>query len=193
MVDAGANAATFRSFGILRRDITSVEEGLRGFGLSPADIDIVIVTHLHSDHIALGSLYPNARFVVQRKELDYARRPHILDSMFYRPDMFESLKLESVDGETEIAPGVATFLTPGHSPGGQSVEITTKVGKVVITGFCCFMSNFEQTDSMAKMGWEVAAPELHQDCRDAYDSVLQVKARGDVVVPLHDPAFISVR
>ncbi len=186
LVDAGAKA-----LGRARNELTSVEDGLAKLGLKPADIEIVIVTHLHSDHIALGHLYKKAKFIVQKKELDYARNPHPIDASIYDRRMFENLDLEVIDGEKEIIPGVSVFLSPGHSPGGQSVEVNTSAGKVIAPGFCCHLSTFAQTEAMKRRGWEVTAPLVHHDVREAYDSVLKVKHRADIIIALHDPTFLE--
>ena len=170
--------------------LNTVEDGLAKLGTRLEDIEIVIVTHLHSDHIALGYLYKNAKFIVQKKELDYALTPHPLDASFYSKSTFENLNMELIDGEKEIIPGVSVFLTPGHTPGGQSVEIKTAFGKVIVAGFCCQLANFEQDEKMKDRNWEVTAPLIHQDVRQAYDSVLKVKHMGGTIIALHDSAFM---
>jgi len=170
--------------------LNTVEDGLAKLGTRLEDIEIVIVTHLHSDHIALGYLKKNAKFIVQKKELDYALKPHPLDASFYTKNTFENLNMELIDGEKEIIPGVSVFLTPGHTPGGQSVEIKTAFGKVIVAGFCCQLANFEQDEKMKDRNWEVTAPLIHQDVRQAYDSVLKVKHMGGTIIALHDSAFM---
>ena len=191
LIDAGAKASLFTAMGIPETDLISVEAGLGRLGLKPGDIDIVIVTHLHVDHIALGYLYENARFIVQKKELDYACKPHPFDANLYDRSLFNSLNIEVIVGEKEIVPGVTVFPTPGHSPGGQSVEVNTAAGNAIITGFCCCMSNFVQTEEMKRRGWEVTVPELHHNCLEVYDSILRVKQRADIILPLHEAAFIT--
>jgi len=191
VVDTGATAVMFRERGLNQTDYTSVEDGLSKLGLKPEDIGIVIVTHLHWDHVALSHLYRKAKFIVQKGELDYARNPHPLDAAGYDRSMFEGLDLKVVDGEKEIIPGVKVFLTPGHTPGGQSVEINTAAGKAIITGFCYIFSNFEQNEIMKRKGWEVTVPLVHQDVRDLYNSVLKVRRRADIFIGVHDPAFVG--
>lgn len=44
---------------------------------------------------------------------------------------------------------------------------------------------------MKRREWEVAAPLIHHDVREAYGSVFTVKRRADIIVALHDPAFIG--
>jgi N-acyl homoserine lactone hydrolase len=191
LVDAGASASTFTEKGTPETDLTSVEDGLGRLGLKPEDIDIVIATHLHCDHIALSHLYRKAKFIVQKRELEYALNPHPIDTILYDRPSFEGLNWEVIDGDIEIASGISVFLTTGHSPGGQSVEVITTAGRVIITGFCCTLNTFIQTREMKRRGWEVTAPLIHHDVREAYDSVLKVKQRADIILALHDPAFIT--
>lgn len=191
LVDAGGRASTLQASGIHSEEIQSVETGLGRLGLKPADIDIVIVTHLHIDHIELGYLYTNAKFIVQEKELEYARSPHPWEASYFDRRYFDGLNLNVIDGDTDIVPGVTIVLTPGHTPGGQSIVINTARGKAIITGFCCAKETFVQTEEMKRKGREVATPGLHQDCRVAYDSVLKVKRMANIVLPLHDSAFVA--
>jgi N-acyl homoserine lactone hydrolase len=191
LVDAGASASTFTDRGTPETDIVSVEDGLGKFKLKPDDIDTIIVTHLHCDHIALGYLYKKAKFIVQKRELQYAKNPHPIDTILYDRSSFENLNREMVDGDREIVSGISVLLTPGHSPGGQSVEINTSAGKAVITGFCSTLNTFIQTKEMGQRGWEVTIPLIHHDALQTYDSVLKVKRRADIIIPLHEPSFIG--
>lgn len=173
--------------------IVSLDQGLKSVGLKPEDIKQVIVTHLHFDHIALANKYKNATFIVQKKELEFANNPHVFNAVDYNTRYFEDLKFKIIDGDYEIMPGVTALLTPGHSPGGQSIQIETLKGKAVITGFCSQMSTFIQTPFMKEKRLEVAACGLHIDCREVYDSALKVKNIADIIIPLHDPMFIGLK
>jgi N-acyl homoserine lactone hydrolase len=190
IVDAGDNAADFLAKHAPETDIVSVEAGLGKFNLKPADIDIVIVTHLHCDHIALAHLYKNAKFVVQKKELEYALNPHPIDAVLYDRSFFNRLNWEVIDGDKEIVTGISVLSTPGHSPGGQSVEISTSAGKAIITGFCSTMETFSPTKEMKGRGWEVTIPLIHHDALQAYNSTLLVKRRADIIIPIHEAAFL---
>jgi glyoxylase-like metal-dependent hydrolase (beta-lactamase superfamily II) len=191
LVDAGAQGEHFGvEFPMTTR--VTLEDGLQSVGLLPDDVRLIIVTHLHFDHIALAKRYRNAEFVVQKKELDFARNPHVFSAVDYRKDLLADLNFRVVDGDTEILPEIRVLLTPGHSPGGQSVQIETEKGKAVITGFCSQFSTFNQTPFMKERGLEVAACGLHTDCREAYDSAVRVKRLADIIIPLHEPQFIDV-
>jgi len=64
-------------------------------------------------------------------------------------------------------------------------------GKAIITGFCCTLSTFAQTEAMKRKGWEVLVPLIHNDVQEAYDSVLRVKHRADIIIAIHDPTFVE--
>jgi glyoxylase-like metal-dependent hydrolase (beta-lactamase superfamily II) len=106
--------------------------------LAPEDISIVINTHLHADHCGNNRLFSNARFIVQKAELEYARHPHRFLKGGYIPELFEGLKFETVEGDVNILPGISVILTGGHTPGHQVVLVdaseTTLAQKIVYCG-----------------------------------------------------------
>jgi N-acyl homoserine lactone hydrolase len=98
----------------------SVADALAGLDLSPADIGLVVNTHLHFDHCGQNAVFKHAPFYVQRAELDRARR----ESPALR-DWFEfaGARFELLDGDTEILPGLRVIATPGHTAGHQCVVV----------------------------------------------------------------------
>ena len=116
----------------------SIGDALREAGLSPDDIDFVVMSHLHFDHSGgatrfstsgkgLAPVFGRARHVVQRREWEDATHPHERNRASYLQEnigpLGESGLLQLVDGETEIVPGVRVIPTPGHTAGHQSVLI----------------------------------------------------------------------
>jgi len=71
------------------------------------------------------------------------------------------------------------LLTPGHTPGGQSVVVNTKGGKAVITGFCCNDQNFPGKGPCVPPG-------VHLNLIEAYESIKRVQETADIIIPLHD-------
>lgn len=189
----GSEPKTIVDAGMLKMDPqwTPPEEAFSKVGLKPEDIKIVVLTHLHPDHISLAYLFKKAKFIVQKREMDYALNPHPLDAPLYIKKFWEGVNFELIEGERQIIPGISVISTPGHTPGGQSVEIETDAGKAIITGFCCHLKTFQQTEDMKKQGWEVSAPLIHNDVRQCYDSVLKVKKRADIIIANHDVAYMG--
>lgn len=122
-------------YGIERRP--TLLESLKGYGLTPGDIDIVVNTHLHFDH-AGGNTYfdgkgkalptfPNARYFIQKGEWDVALNPNERTKATYLEENFlpleETKRLELIDGEVEIIKGLKTLKTPGHTMHHQSIMI----------------------------------------------------------------------
>ncbi|GAH09369.1 unnamed protein product, partial [marine sediment metagenome] len=158
--------------------IMEFEEALDTVNLKPEDVDIVIQTHLHNDHCENTYKCTKAKVYVQQAELDFFKSPHPLDHRYYS-DLLDESEVVSVEGDTEILPGVRVVLTPGHTPGGQSVAVETDGGTAVITGFCCNLNNFPSVGP-------AVTPGVHLNAIEAYESAQRVKELGDILIPIHD-------
>lgn len=155
-----------------------MEDALEKQGLKPEDIDIVVNTHLHDDHCGNNLLFTKAVFYIQKKELEFCGDPHPLDYR-YEPDFIDNLNVKAVDGDLTIMPGIELLLTPGHTPGSQTVRVKTKDGWMVIPGFCSNKENFPA------MG-PAACPGVHCDAYQAYDTAQRVKGMEGTILPLHE-------
>ena len=180
IVDSSGKAKTLVEHDLPATQIQTPREALSNIGLSPEEVDKVIVTHAHFDHIEYGKDFPNAVFLIQKNEIELARNPHPAVRRLYMDviPLFDELRFQIVDGEKEILEGISVILTPGHTPGSQSVVVETEKGKAVITGFCSTKDNFESG---------VITPGVHVDVLKAYDSVVAVKQIADILLPLHEP------
>ena len=96
-------------------------DALAEHDLSPADVKIVINSHLHFDHCGQNAVFKHAPFYIQRSELDRARREDSSSEWFD----FAGARYELLDGDAEIADGVRVVATPGHTVGHQSVFVDT--------------------------------------------------------------------
>ena len=123
---------------------SNIETGLRDLGFSPDDIDYVILTHLHTDHAGgavkeeNGRVVPRfkkARYIVQKDEWEDAINPDERTVAVYAMERLEVIeksgRLDLVDGDVELLPGVKLIKTGGHTRGHMGVEFTSG-GKTVV-------------------------------------------------------------
>jgi glyoxylase-like metal-dependent hydrolase (beta-lactamase superfamily II) len=133
----------------------SIEESLAKMALSPKDIQIVINTHFHFDHAGgnttrlqdgrIVPTFPNAEYYVQRDEWHCAMRPNERTQRSYLIENYDILakldRLNLLDGDAEILPGIRVMKTPGHTEHHQSVIVQSE-GETV-----CFLGDLIPTRS----------------------------------------------
>jgi N-acyl homoserine lactone hydrolase len=116
----------------------SVVDALAGLDMTPADIGLVINTHLHFDHCGQNAVFAHAPSCVQRAELDRAKResPELYDWFG-----FMNARWELLDGDVEILPGLSVITTPGHTVGHQCVVVTTSDQADLLIGDAAYTPN----------------------------------------------------
>ncbi|MFE1948407.1 MBL fold metallo-hydrolase [Streptomyces massasporeus] len=132
---------------------TDYLERLTAAGFPPESVDLVILTHLHADHVGWNTrridgawvpTFPGARHVTSRIERDFwagyamdeARRQMFRDSVI-PVERAGLLDLVDVSAEgTAVAPGLRLIPTPGHTPGHIAVEVSSRGRTALITGDC---------------------------------------------------------
>jgi len=140
---------------------TRLEEALAHVGYAVDDVDVMLDTHLHFDHAggntrvdAGGNVvlsFPRARYVVQRGELEWSRIRNERIQASYLPHNFEPVvaagRMDLVERDVEIVPGVSVVRTPGHTPHHQSVLIRSG-GETA-----CFLADVIPTSAHLPLPW----------------------------------------
>jgi glyoxylase-like metal-dependent hydrolase (beta-lactamase superfamily II) len=189
LVDTGCDALTASRLGFTAEQVALPKDALAKNGLGFEDIDVLILTHMHFDHLEFARQFIHSRVLIQRAEYDFAMNPHPFFAKGFIKDLFPDPGcIDLVEGDAKVAEGVSVFLTPGHTPGGQSVAITTDRGTIVICGLCSVQDNLYPPKEAAAI-FPVIPPGIHTDVMKAYDSLSLIKSRADLAVPLHDPSF----
>ncbi|WP_147818806.1 N-acyl homoserine lactonase family protein [Salidesulfovibrio onnuriiensis] len=175
--------------------IYTFEEGLAKHGLKPEDIDIVLHTHLHSDHCENDYKCTNAKFYVHEKELHNIHNPHPLDFR-YLEDHIEEIEANGqivvLKTDIEILPGIRMVRTPAHTRGGMSVIVDTAVGSFMICGFCTILENLYPPAEVKAMEMEVIPPGTNTNAKKAYNILVRAKTMADYLLPLHEPKYAAV-
>jgi len=130
--------AKFAEMYAVDQGATSLTGSLKKHGLTTSDITHVILTHLHFDHAGSatcdrgGKLVPtfqNAKYYVQRANLETARKPNRREKASYFGVNFEPLleagALSLLDGNVEnLLPGISVGTSDGHTTGQQYVRVS---------------------------------------------------------------------
>lgn len=140
-------------------------EGLRALDIEPNDIEVVVNTHLHHDHVGNNDLFPRALKLARREE-------------------GPGPESEAVGGDRVLGPGVRLLHTPGHTRGSMSVVVEADDARYVIAGDALpTRDNYER--------W--VPPGINYDADTALRSMRRIVDEAEMVVPGHGAPFPVVR
>lgn len=170
-------------------------------GLKPEDISHVVLTHLHFDHADNLDLFPDACIVVQRAELFAAIDPVPSQRIFYWQSTIDNLmqrkrpsRLQLVDGDHDLFPGIRLLFVPSHTEGMQVVIVSTEKGKAALVSDLgdhyryWFPADARATTHPQRSlsGAFLTGNIRSESERDWQKAMARVLAYSDIVVPAHD-------
>lgn len=169
---------------------------LEGIGVIAEEVEHVILTHLHWDHVDGLDLFPNAQVHVQKAERDFWLHDKTADSppfTFFLNDKTRSVcksieasgRMRLVDGDHQILPGIECLLAPGHSIALQAIAVNTVKGLAILGSDCAhlfknYRENWPSTLIIDMVAW------VH--------SIEKLKSRvssPELLFPGHDPLMSS--
>jgi glyoxylase-like metal-dependent hydrolase (beta-lactamase superfamily II) len=130
----------------LRPEVGQLAQSLAEVGVTAADINTVVISHPHGDHIGgatVGSgemaqvTYPSARYWLGRADWEHFTAPENLSAHGLADKLLplaNAQQLDLADGEHEIAPGVRLLPLPGHTPGHMGVVFTAGQEMAIYVG-----------------------------------------------------------
>lgn len=168
---------------------------LRALDVADDEDTVVVLSHAHYDHIGNTRAFARARFLMAEAEYEFwVERPRAqhLTRQLVEQDELDALaalraagRLELIDGDRELAPGITVISAPGHTPGELMVLVRTEAGGVLLAADAVhFDEELERRMPFRHMCDIVAAA----DCYDAIDAL---RERGAVsrVIPGHEPGL----
>ncbi|MEV1023347.1 MBL fold metallo-hydrolase [Streptomyces sp. NPDC050264] len=153
LIDTGIGNAKTRANPAWHDLDTDYLTRLAAIGFTPESVDLVLLTHLHTDHVGWNTraeggswvpTFPNARYLTTRTEWDFWSTTELDEP---RTQMFRDsihpirdaglLDVVDVSAEgTTVAPGLTLLPTPGHTPGQVAVRIDSRGATALVTGDC---------------------------------------------------------
>ena len=170
-------------------------EALASVGVEAADVQDVILTHLHYDHAGCLDAFPAATFHLQDAEMQFAtgrcmchavlRAPMELDDVLQAVREVYAGRVVFHDGTAAIAPGISLHLVGGHSGGLQIVRVSTGRGFVVLASDAAhFWANIHQRKPFPLVVDIFRMAEGWRICEELADG-------PDHIIPGHDPLVLQ--
>ncbi|HEU5170689.1 MAG TPA: MBL fold metallo-hydrolase [Gemmatimonadales bacterium] len=190
---------------------TRLEDGLAAVGVAPDDVRLVVNTHLHFDHaggntrlanvdaaildsseFAAELAFPNATYVVQRGDLEFARRTNERTRASYLPKNFEPVSVANrwrlFNGDGEVVPGIALRVTPGHVPYHQCIVVRDGGESAV------FLADLVPTAAHLPLPWIMGYDLEPLRTLESKRALLEEAASRDwLLVFEHDPVIATAR
>ena len=156
-------------------------------GLGAGDVTHVANSHFHFDHCGGNEFFPRATFLVQRPELEAARRPGFVPGYSPSPiDFDHPLDYRTIDGEHDVFGDGTVILLPtyGHTPGHQSLLVRAgKGGRIVCASDACYTRENMGRDVLPNILWNASV------MRDSLATLRKLRDQdGATMFYGHDPA-----
>ncbi len=189
LVDTGFREDDARARGI--RNYVSPAAVVERAGVKAGDVPMALITHLHYDHWAGHSLFPNARFWIQDEEIAFWMGPWGSAPAFRQSMNVGALaglvtlnyanRLRVLSGDHEVLPGITVHRVGGHTAGLQIVSVATRRGTVVLTSDAShFYHNVETRQPVQII---TSLPEMLA----AFETIDALAGAERLVVAGHDP------
>lgn len=161
---------------------TFLWEALAGRGLAATDIDMVVLTHAHWDHVQNIDVFDHAPLYLHPDERTYSQHPHRNDwaTPAWTGAILERMDLREVEEGDELIPGVGIVDLSGHTVGSIGITVTNEDGLSLITGDALHYASVARSRVNPLVFWDTELAEA---------SIDRAVGLADIIYPGHDQAF----
>jgi glyoxylase-like metal-dependent hydrolase (beta-lactamase superfamily II) len=193
VLDTGFDQAMAEKRG--RRIVRPVAEGLRAIGVNPDTVTDVVISHLHYDHCGNHTLFPQARYHLQDREMMYAtgrymchghqRIPFEVDDVVAMVRRVFDDRVVFHTGAEQLAPGLTVHHVGGHSMGLQCLRVATRRGHVVLAADATHLYAHIDQGRVFPVCYSVA------ETLEGYATIKRLADSPGHIVPGHDPDVLK--
>lgn len=163
----------------------NVVDELAAVGLAPADIDVVVNSHLHTDHCGCNAFFTRATFLVHAAELATAGAPEAAKQGYVAADWRHPMPVDALSGERDVFGDGRIVLVPmpGHTPGSTGALVALeRSGAFFLASDAAALAEILEHDHAARNNWnqEAALRSLAE--------IRRIRASGATVIYGHDLA-----
>jgi len=163
----------------------NVLSGLKAIGLAPDDIDIVICSHLHTDHCGCNAFFAKATVIVHAREIEMAKTADAARRGYVDADWDHPMPMKIISGESDVMGDGRIVLVPlpGHTPGsiGALIELD-RSGRFLLASDAISVRENLDRDIIPRNTWNAEA------CARSFDEIRRLERTGYKVVCGHDAA-----
>lgn len=166
-------------------------------GVKPPEIDMVVMTHAHRDHVGWNltssngtftPTFPNAKYWLSKTDWEICHNPEVTERFPNAPDCVWPLEdlgiLELMDGEQSITDHITTVPSPGHTPGHTSLRISSKGEQAIVLGDVLHNPvQAHETEWVSRADMDPAQTRLTR-----HSLMEQLERDGTLVAAVHMPA-----
>jgi glyoxylase-like metal-dependent hydrolase (beta-lactamase superfamily II) len=169
----------------------NVIENLRAIGVTPDDIDVVVCSHLHSDHCGCNAFFRKATVICHAKELEAARAENAAAIGYLAVDWQLPVPFQEITGEHDVFGDgrIVLIPAPGHTPGTIAALVALeRSGRFLLASDSVSVRAMLDRDVMPKNTWNADI------ARASLAEIKRIEARGATVLCGHDAAqWVTLR
>lgn len=163
----------------------NVITSLSAIGLRPDDIDVVICSHLHTDHCGCNAFFKKAQFLVHARELEAAKAPDADRAGYLQADWDHQMPIQRVDGQTDVMDDgrIVLLPLPGHTPGTMAALVKLdRCGEYLLASDALSIRENLDSEIIPLNTWNAEV------CSHSFAEIRRIEASGAHVICGHDSA-----